>query len=92
MKTNIIPEYWTKGNKWVEYQCYNILTKVVFDDDKEDTVTVSVIAEHNYRAMEIARDWLLSRKAFLVKEILGQEQLNNIRPTPCSSLLIQIGD
>jgi hypothetical protein len=79
---------WAISDKWVEHQTINIKNIVKFGNDKEDVITATVVANNPYKAMEIAKDWLLSGKAFTVKEVVAQQQLNEIRPTPCGHVLI----
>lgn len=86
LKENIMCE----SEKWVEYQTYNIKNRVIFDNGEEDFIIIPVVASGNYKAMRLAKDWLLSRKAFLVKEVQGQWQVNDIRPTPTGSVLIEV--
>ena len=81
MKDEIMEE----AEKWVEYRTYTILNNCVFDSGKTEYIKTSVIAKGIYEAADIAKDFLLSRKAFLVKEVVGQ------RFEASSSVLIKKG-
>lgn len=84
----ITDDAWTSSDKWVEHQTVNIKNIVRFSNDSEETIIASVVTDNPAKAMEIAKDWLLSNKAFTVKEVVAQQQLNEIRPTPCGHVLI----
>lgn len=57
---------------WTEYEIYCVTNKVVYDNGKEDSINVKVLANGIYEARDIAKNFLLSRKAFLVKSVVGQ--------------------
>lgn len=62
----------TESEKWVEYRTFTVESKCVFDSGKQDYIKVFVIAGNIYEALDIAKDWLLSRKAFRVQAVVGQ--------------------
>lgn len=63
----------TESEKWIEYRTFTIESKCVFDSGKQDYITISVIAGNVYEAADIAKEWLLSRKAFRVQAVVGQK-------------------
>lgn len=52
---------------------FNVSTKVKFDDDSIEWIDELVEASNETEAEKIAKEFLLDRKNFLVKEILWQE-------------------
>ena len=84
----VTDDAWTSSNAWVEHQTINIKNIVRFNNNKEDVITATVVTDNPAKAMEIAKNWLLSGKAFTVEEVVAQQQLNEIRPTPCGHVLI----
>lgn len=85
---SIADKPWTSSDKWVEHQTINVKNIVRFRDGNEDEITASVVSTSPAEAMQIAKDWLLSGKAFTVEEVIAQQQTNEIRPTPCGHVLI----
>ena len=81
-------EAWTSRDKWTEHQTINIKNIVRFRNGTKDAITATVVSNSPAEAMQIAKDWLLSGKAFTVEEVITQQQLNEIRPTPCGHVLI----
>lgn len=62
-------------DKWIEQQQFIISNHVVYDNGQRDILEVPVLASGKYEAMELAKDFLLSRKAFNVKSVDGQSVL-----------------
>ncbi len=61
-----------QDKKWTEYQIFCVRNEVVFDNFEQDTINLKVVAKGKYEACSIAKDYLLSRKAYLVKQVVGQ--------------------
>lgn len=62
----------TQDEKWTEYQAFCVRNKVIFNNGERDFVDVKVISKDKYEARDIAKDFLLSRKAFLIQAVVGQ--------------------
>ena len=62
-------------DKWIEQQQFIISNHVVYDNGQRDILEVPVLASGKYEAMELAKDFLLSCKAFNVKSVDGQSVL-----------------
>lgn len=51
---------------------YEITSKVTFQDGVEDEIKTTVVCDDPYDAMEMVRDFLLSKRDWLVTEVHGQ--------------------
>lgn len=51
---------------------YEITSKVTFQNGAEDEIKTTVVCDDPYDAMEMVRDFLLSKRDWLVTEIHGQ--------------------
>ena len=52
--------------------CYEVTSKVTFQNGDKDEIKTTVVCDDPYDAMEIVRDFLLSKKDWLVTEVHGQ--------------------
>lgn len=59
-------------DKWIEQQLFIVRNHVVFDNGERDIIEISVLASGKYEAWALAKDFLLSRKAFNIKAVEGQ--------------------
>lgn len=51
---------------------YEITSKVTFQNGVEDEIKTTVVCDDPYDAMEMVRDFLLSKRDWLVTEVHGQ--------------------
>ena len=51
---------------------YEVTSKVTFQSGKEDEIKTTIVCDDPYDAMEIVREFLLSKKDWLVTEVHGQ--------------------
>lgn len=66
-------EFVLETDKWIEQSLFIVQNKVVYDDDKQDMIEIPVLAKGIYEAWDLAKDFLLSRKAYRVKAVVGQQ-------------------
>lgn len=66
-------EFVLETDKWIEQSLFIVQNKVVYDDDKQDIIEIPVLAQGIYEAWDLAKDFLLSRKAYRVKAVVGQQ-------------------
>lgn len=51
---------------------YEVTSKVIFQNGVEDEIKTTVVCDDPYNAMEMVRDFLLSKRDWLVTEVHGQ--------------------
>lgn len=57
---------------FTQESCYEIKSKVTFQNGVEDEIKTTIVCDDPYDAMEMVRDFLLSKKDWLVTEVHGQ--------------------
>lgn len=57
---------------FTQESCYDITSKVTFQNGVEDEIKTTIVCDDPYDAMEMAREFLLSKKDWLVTEVHGQ--------------------
>ncbi len=61
--------------------CYEVTSKVTFQNGVKDEVKTTIVCDDAYAAMKMVREFLLSKKDWLVTEVHGQSY-------ECCSLLV----
>lgn len=61
--------------------CYDVTSKVTFQDGTKDEIKTTVVCDDPYDAMKIVKEFLLSKKEWLVTAVHGQSY-------ECHSLLV----
>lgn len=62
-----------ESDKWIEQSLFIVQNKVVFDSGERDIIEIPVLANGIHEAWDSAKDFLLSRKAYCVKAVVGQQ-------------------
>lgn len=57
---------------FTQESCYEVTSKVTFQNGVKDKVKTIIVCDDPYTAMEMVKDFLLSKKDRLVKEVHGQ--------------------
>ena len=57
---------------FTQESCYEVTSKVTFQNGVKDKIKTIIVCDDPYTAMEMVRDFLLSKKDWLVKEVHGQ--------------------
>lgn len=57
---------------FTQESCYEVTSKVTFESGVEDEIKTTIVCDDPYDAMKIAREFLLSKKDWLVTEVHGQ--------------------
>ena len=57
---------------FTQESCYEVTSKVTFQDGVKDEIKTTVVCDDPYNAMEMVRDFLLSKRDWLVTEVHGQ--------------------
>lgn len=57
---------------FTQESCYEVTSKVTFQNGTKDVIKTTVVCDNPYDAMEMARDFLLSKRDWLVTEVHGQ--------------------
>lgn len=57
---------------FTQESCYEITSKVTFQNGDKDEIKTMVVCDDPYNAMEMVRDFLLSKRDWLVTEVHGQ--------------------
>lgn len=57
---------------FTQESCYEITSKVTFQDGTKDEIETTVVCDDPCDAMKMVREFLLSKKDWLVEEIHGQ--------------------
>jgi len=66
---------------FTQESCYEVTSKAIFENGVEDEIKTTIVCDDPYDAMEMAREFLLSKKDWLVTEVHGQS-------SECRSLLV----
>ena len=66
---------------FTQESCYEITSKVTFQDGVKDEIKTTIVCDDPYDAMKIVKEFLLSKKSWLVTEVHGQS-------FECRSLLV----
>lgn len=65
-----------ESDNWIEQTVYIISNRVTFECGKSDLIKIPVLAKDKYKACDVAKDFLLSRKAYNVIRVDGQDCRN----------------
>ena len=57
---------------FTQESCYEVTSKVTFENGVEDEIKTTIVCDDPYDAMKIVREFLLSKKDWLVTEVHGQ--------------------
>ena len=57
---------------FTQESCYEITSKVTFQNGTKDEIKTTIVCDDPYDAMEMVRDFLLSKRDWLVTEVHGQ--------------------
>ena len=66
---------------FVQERCYEVMSKVTFQDGVKDEIKTTIVCDDPYDAMKMVKEFLLSKKDWLVTEVHGQS-------FECRSLLV----
>ena len=66
---------------FVQERCYEVTSKVTFQDGVKDEIKTTIVCDDPYDAMKMVKEFLLSKKDWLVTEVHGQS-------FECRSLLV----
>ena len=57
---------------FTEESCYEVTSKVTFQDGVNDEIKTTIVCDDPYDAMKMVKEFLLSKKDWLVTEVHGQ--------------------
>lgn len=57
---------------FVQERCYEITSKVTFQNGTKDEIKTTIVCDDPYDAMKMVKEFLLSKKDWLVTEVHGQ--------------------
>ena len=57
---------------FTQESCYEITSKVTFQDGVKDEIKTTIVCDDPYDAMKMVKEFLLSKRDWLVTEVLGQ--------------------
>ena len=57
---------------FTQESCYEITSKVTFQDGVKDEIKTTIVCDDPYDAMKMVKEFLLSKKDWLVTEVHGQ--------------------
>lgn len=57
---------------FTQENCYDVTSKVTFENGIEDEVKITVVCDDAYNAMKMVKEFLLSKKDWIVTEVRGQ--------------------
>lgn len=57
---------------FTQESCYEVTSKVTFENGVEDEIKTTIVCDDPYDAMKMVREFLLSKKDWLVTEVHGQ--------------------
>ena len=57
---------------FTQESCYEITSKVTFQDGVKDEIKTTIVCDDPYDAMRLVKEFLLSKKDWLVTEVRGQ--------------------
>lgn len=66
---------------FVQERCYEVMSKVTFQDGVKDEIKTTIVCDDPYDAIKMVKEFLLSKKDWLVTEVHGQS-------FECRSLLV----
>ena len=66
---------------FVQERCYEVTSKVTFQDGVKDEIKTTIVCDDPYDAIKMVKEFLLSKKDWLVTEVHGQS-------FECRSLLV----
>lgn len=66
---------------FTQESCYEVTSKVTFQNGVEDEIKTTIVCDDPYDAMKMVKEFLLSKKDWLVTEVHGQS-------FECRSLLV----
>ena len=66
---------------FTQESCYEVTSKVTFQDGVKDEIKTTIVCDDPYDAMKMVKEFLLSKKDWLVTEVHGQS-------FECRSLLV----
>lgn len=66
---------------FVQERCYEVTSKVTFQDGVKDEIKTTIVCDDPYDAVKMVKEFLLSKKDWLVTEVHGQS-------FECRSLLV----
>lgn len=58
--------------EFTQESCYDITSKVTFQNGSEDEIKTTIVSDDPYYAMRLVKEFLLSKKEWLVTEVHGQ--------------------
>lgn len=58
--------------EFTQESCYDITSKVTFQNGSEDEIKTTIVCDDPYDAMRLVKEFLLSKKDWLVTEVHGQ--------------------
>lgn len=67
--------------EFTQESCYEVTSKVIFQNGTEDEIKTTIVCDDPYDAMRLVKEFLLSKKDWLVTEVHGQR-------FECGSLLV----
>ena len=56
---------------FTEESCYEVTSKVTFQNGTKDKIKTTIVCDDPYDAMKIVKEFLLSKKSWLVREVHG---------------------
>ena len=57
---------------FTEESCYEVTSKVTFQNGTKDKIKTTIVCDDPYDAMKMVKEFLLSKKDWLVTEVHGQ--------------------
>lgn len=57
---------------FTQESCYEVTSKVTFQNGVEDEIKTTIVCDDPYDAMKMVKEFLLSKKDWLVTEVYGQ--------------------
>ena len=57
---------------FTQESCYKVTSKVTFQDGTKDEIETTIVCDDPYDAMKMVKEFLLSKKNWLVTEVHGQ--------------------
>ena len=58
--------------EFTQESCYEVTSKVIFQNGTEDEIKTTIVCDDPYDAMRLVKEFLLSKKEWLVTEVHGQ--------------------
>ena len=63
---------------FTQESCYEVTSKVTFQNGVEDEIKTTIVCDDPYDAMKMVKEFLLSKKDWLVTEVHGQSCESNL--------------